>query len=80
VANTDASISKGRKVPTHLIAGGVLAAAVLSFVFQNTRRTKLRWLVFTVHAPLWVVLLATAAASLAAGELVAIAIRRARKN
>jgi len=57
-----------------------LAAAVIAFVFQNTKSTKVRWLFFTVHAPLWVVLLATGAASLAAGELVAVAIRRARKH
>ena len=62
----------------HLIGAVVIAAGVLAFVFQNTKNTRLRWLFFTFDKPLWVVLLVTAAASLAAGELAARALRRAR--
>ena len=72
--------SASRKFPPALIGGVVLAAGVLAFVFQNTQKVRVEWLFFDWDSRLWILLLVTAALSIAAGELVSIAIRRARKR
>ena len=48
---------------------GLIAAIVLALVFiaENTRKTKIRFLVPQVQSPLWVALLAAFAVGVAAG-------------
>jgi uncharacterized integral membrane protein len=50
----------GFRVTAGEIAGVVLLALVLVFVFENTRRVKMRFIYPEVTAPLWVALLASA--------------------
>lgn len=64
----------------HLVGAVALAAALVAFVLQNTKDAPVNWLFFHVSAPLWIILLITVAAALAAGELVGVAIRRARRK
>ncbi|MGH9184414.1 MAG: lipopolysaccharide assembly protein LapA domain-containing protein [Acidimicrobiales bacterium] len=69
-----------RGVPVHLVVGAVLAIAVLIFVFQNTRKVRVEWLVFEGTAQLWIVLLLTAVVGIVAAELFSFALRRRRKQ
>lgn len=70
----------GGGVSAGLVVGVVIGAALALFVVQNTRRTKVTWLVFDATQPLWVVLLVTAAATLVAAELIGGARRRRRRK
>jgi uncharacterized integral membrane protein len=51
-----------------LIGGGILAAALLAFIFQNTETIAFNWLFWTFSAPLWIVLLITAFAAFVIGQ------------
>jgi uncharacterized integral membrane protein len=57
----------------------VLVAALASFIAQNTDSTDVTFLFVEFTAPLWVVLLVTAALALLLGELVGALIRRRRR-
>ena len=71
----------GRGGPSpRLVGGGLVVAAVVAFVAQNTDRTAVKWLFFETTQPLWVVLLVTAAATLLGAELVTSAYRRRRRK
>ena len=72
------SSSKG--ISGELIAGVVLAVAVLLLVFQNTRKARVEWLFFEWTAQLWVVLLVTSVIGIVAAELIGRAIRRRRRR
>lgn len=63
-----------------LVAGAVLGAALALFVVQNTRSTRVEWLVFETRQPLWVVLLVTSAVTLVVVELVGGARRRRKRR
>ncbi len=63
-----------------LVGGGLVVAAVVAFVAQNTDDTEVTWLFFDVTQPLWIVLVVTAAATLLAGELLSGAFRRHRRK
>jgi uncharacterized integral membrane protein len=54
-----------------MIGALLLVVVVLVFIFENTRRTKIRFLVPQVSSPLWVALIASAAVGAAAGALLA---------
>lgn len=69
-----------RRVPAELIVGGLLAAAVLLLIFQNTDDATIEWLVFEWTAQLWIVRLVTAVVGIVAAELVGRAIRRRRRR
>ncbi len=72
---------EGRGGPSpRLVGGGLVVAAVVAFVAQNTDRTAVKWLFFETTQPLWVVLLVTAAATLLGAELVTSAYRRRRRK
>jgi uncharacterized integral membrane protein len=60
-----------RQVHPRLIGALVLVVIILIFIFENTRKTKIRFLVPEVTAPLWVALIAASAVGAAAGVLVA---------
>ena len=70
----------GRGISGELIAGGILAAAVLLLVFQNTTKTRIEWLFFEWRAQLWMLLLVTAVVGIVAAELLGRAIRRRRRK
>jgi uncharacterized integral membrane protein len=60
-----------RQVHPRLIGALVLVVIILIFIFENTRQTKIRFLVPEVKAPLWVALIAASAVGAAAGVLAA---------
>lgn len=70
----------GITITPRLVAGVVLASALALLIFQNTRSTKVEWLVFETEQPLWVLLLVTALATLVVAELVGGARRRRRRK
>ena len=63
-----------------LIAGIVLALAAVDFVVQNRRDVKIHFLFFESNKPLWILLLITSALAIVAAELIAITIRRSRRD
>lgn len=60
-----------RKVSGRLIASVILIAAIAVFVFENTDRTEIRFLIPRVRAPLFVALFVAALVGAAAGALMA---------
>lgn len=71
MANGDERASRGG-----LIAVGVLAIVMLIFVLQNTRDTKVTWLVTTTTTSTWLVIVASAVAGAVIGWLISFALRR----
>lgn len=72
--------SKGeqRSQAAHLVAGAVLGAALLSFVLQNTASVSLSWLFFSFSAPLWLLVIIIAGASLGLGKVGGYFFKRSR--
>lgn len=66
----------GTGISPRLVGGGLLVAAVVAFVVQNTDDTEVTWLFLDTTQPLWVVLLVTAVATLLAAELITSSYRR----
>lgn len=69
-----------RAIPPALIVGTIVGLGLLAFVVQNTDKSTVHWLFFKFSAPLWIVLLVAMAAAVVAGELISMAVRRARRN
>lgn len=63
-----------------LLIAGLLVAGLAAFIVQNTESTPVTWLVFERSAPLWVVIVASAAAGALLTELVGWAMRRRRRQ
>ena len=59
------------RIPPRLVVGVVLTLLLLLFVAENNRRTKMRFLVPEVTAPLWTALFAAALLGGLAGALIA---------
>jgi uncharacterized integral membrane protein len=78
VANRDAIGGNAGRVPPALIGSVVLGAIVVIFIFQNTHRVPIRFLWFERDAQLWLMLLITAAISIAAAELFTAYLRHRR--
>ncbi len=57
------------RVSPRLVAGAVLVVLLIVFVFENTRQTKIRFILPEVTAPLWVALLGAALVGALAGAL-----------
>jgi uncharacterized integral membrane protein len=70
----------GRRVQPALIAGVILALALLAFVLQNTDDTDVDWLFFSFSQPKWLLLLITSAIAIVGAELLSYAIRRRRSD
>jgi uncharacterized integral membrane protein len=59
------------RIPLRLVVGLVLALLILVFIAENNRRTKIRFLLPEVTAPLWTALFAAALLGATAGALIA---------
>ena len=59
------------RIPPRLVVGLVLGLLVLVFVAENNRRTKMRFLLPEVTAPLWTALFVAALLGGVAGALIA---------
>ncbi len=57
------------KVSPRLVVGAVLVVLLIVFVFENTTRTDVRFIIPVVTAPLWVALLGAALLGAVAGAL-----------
>jgi uncharacterized integral membrane protein len=68
-----------RITPRH-VAIGVLGAAVVAFVLQNTATTRVQLLVFSFDLPLWLVLVVLVAVSMAVGVLLGRRSARAKRT
>jgi uncharacterized integral membrane protein len=62
-------LDSGRRISPRLVVGLVLAVLILLFVAENNRRTKMRFLVPEVTAPLWTALFVAALLGGVAGAL-----------
>lgn len=81
VGETAKPRSSGSRLLTgRYIAVAVLVAGLAAFIAQNTDSTDVTFLFLEFTAPLWVVLLVTAAVALLLGELVGALIRRRRRD
>ena len=63
-----------------LVAGGLIAGALVAFVLQNTREVRIEWLAWDLNAPLWLVMVVTAAGALVLARIVAFVLRRRRRS
>jgi len=70
----------GRQVSAGLVGGGVVAAALVAFVVQNTDDVPVNWLFFESDAPLWLVILIAAVAGAVLSEVGGWFLRRARRD
>jgi uncharacterized integral membrane protein len=61
------------------VAGGVLAAALIAFIVQNTEDVSFDWLFWTFSAPLWLMLLVTSVVAFVIGQF-ALMWRRHRRR
>jgi uncharacterized integral membrane protein len=68
----------GRRVSGRLVVVGVIVVALGTFVLQNTDDVKVKWLIFNFTAPLWIILLVTAALALVLGEAVGVLRKRGK--
>ena len=66
-----AKLDSETRIPPRLVGGLVLALLIVVFIAENNRRTKMRFLVPEVTAPLWTALFAAALFGGIAGALIA---------
>jgi uncharacterized integral membrane protein len=62
-----------------LVGMGVLGAALLAFIVQNTETVSFDWLFWSFEAPLWLVLVITALVAFVIGQF-ALMWRRHRRR
>lgn len=62
-----------------LVIGGILAAALVAFIVQNTETISFDWLFWSFKMPLWLALVITALLSFLIGQL-ALMWRRHRRR
>jgi len=65
---------------TKLLAAALVAVGLVAFIVQNTESTPVQWLVFDGSAPLWIVILAAAAAGVVLSELGGWLLRRRKRH
>jgi uncharacterized integral membrane protein len=58
-------------ITPRLVAGSILVAAMVVFIAENTRRTRIRFIVPVVTAPVWTALFVATAVGVLAGALIA---------
>ena len=62
-----------------LIALAIVAAGLIAFIVQNTRRPRVEWLFWEVNAPLWLVIVVSAVAGVLLARLVSWLLARRRR-
>jgi uncharacterized integral membrane protein len=62
-----------------LIALAIVAAGLVAFIVQNTRRPRVEWLFWEVRAPLWLVIVASAVAGAVLARLAGWLLARRRR-
>ena len=62
-----------------LILGGLLAAAFVAFIFQNTDKVHIEWLAWELSPPLWLAMVVTAASAVVLERIVVFVVRRRRR-
>jgi len=78
--NASQGSSQGSGGGTGLLVGmGVLGAALLAFIVQNTETVSFDWLFWSFEAPLWLVLVITALVAFVLGQF-ALMWRRHRRR
>ena len=71
----------GSRLNGGLVAAGVVAIALVVFIFQNTHETKVEWLVFESEStPVWLVIVISAVAGAVLSEVAGWIIRRRRRE
>ena len=63
-----------------LVVGALIAGGLVAFVLQNTREVRIEWLAWDLNAPLWLVMVVTAAGALVLARIVAFVVRRRRRS
>ena len=61
-----------------LVLGALIAASLVAFILQNTRKVRIEWFAWELNAPLWLVVVVTAAGAVVLALLVALILRRRR--
>ena len=69
-----------RGAPWSLVAAGLVAAVLLTFVLQNTEQVQVSWLFFEASSPLWSVIVLSGVVALVIEHLAALAWRRRKKE
>lgn len=72
--------AEGRKVGAGMILVGVIAAAFVVFVLQNTDKSEITWLFFEVETPMWLALIVAAVAGALLAEAGGWLLRRRRNR
>jgi len=60
-----------KRLQPRLVVGAVVAVLIVVFIVENTRQTKMRFLIPQVTAPLWTALFVAALLGVLAGVLIA---------
>jgi uncharacterized integral membrane protein len=63
--------SRRPAVTRRLVAAAVLVAILIVFIVENTRRTRIRFIVPIVTVPVWIALFAATVIGVVAGALIA---------
>ncbi len=66
--------------PAGLIGGGILAALVVIFIFQNTESAPVKFLMFDGEAKMWVVIVISVVAGVVLDRLLGFWFRRRRRR
>ncbi|MDZ7675190.1 MAG: hypothetical protein U5K30_09000 [Acidimicrobiales bacterium] len=73
-------ITEDGGVSLSLVVGGIIGLAVVVFILQNRRDTKVDFLIFDIQQPLWIILALTGALSIVGAGLVGRALGRRRRR
>jgi len=71
VADSEPRPKTRAKISPRLMAASILVALMIAFIAENTRRTKIRFIVPIVTAPVWIALFVATAVGVVAGVLMA---------
>jgi uncharacterized integral membrane protein len=67
-----------RSQATHLVTGGVIGAALLAFIVQNTYSVTVSFLMFSFSAPMWLMVVVIIVVSLVLAKALGFVVRRQR--
>ena len=61
-----------------LVIGALIAASLVAFILQNTDKVRIEWFVWELDAPIWLVMLVTAAGAVVLARILLFVLRRRR--